>query len=158
MKKQLINNLRLFSANLAFLGASAVKHVVKDTANLKLASAVGVSGPVADRDDANESDTALPPVVPHQLAAISHSQFCTIVVTHRERLAASGWTLIQLDGIKQDRKDLVRTIAAESALSSATDACKDSISFEVRYSGLKGRLESLWRFVGGIASVFPGKA
>lgn len=157
--KQLIMNLGSFvTTKLALLDASAVERLVKDIADLYLASAVGVSSIVAERDDANESDEALPPVVPHQLAAISHSEFCTIVATHRERLVASGWTAITLDAMEQEHKDLIRTIAAEPVLRAAIDACNDDTSFDACWSIVKGRFEFLQRFAGGIASVFPGTA
>lgn len=60
--KQLIWYLASFVTNkLALIDASAVRHSVRDVANHCLASAAGVRNIVAERNEANESNAALPP-------------------------------------------------------------------------------------------------
>lgn len=140
---------------IALLDASTVEHILKEIANLYLVSAAEVSSMVAEREKDNGSKAALPPVVPHQLAAIYHYRFCTIVDTHRERLVVDGWTLTLLDAMKQEHKDFVRAISAESALRAAIEEYNGDISFDSGWYVVKGRFQSLKSFVGGIASVFP---
>lgn len=71
-------------------------------------------------------------------------------------MTAARWTAADIDAMEEEHRDLVRAAAAEPALRSALDACKDGVSFAEGWSVVKGRFESLHRFVGGIASVFPG--
>lgn len=58
--------------------------------------------------------------------------------------------------MEQENRDLLRAIAAEPTVRAATDSCKDDRSLDDGLSVAKGRYESLQRFVGNIASVFPG--
>lgn len=155
--KQLNMNLWSFvTIKLALLDASAVEHFVDDIADLYLASAARVSSIVAECDNAIESDEALLLVVPHQWATISHSQFCTILSTHRERLVASGWTPILLQAMEQGYKDLARSTVTEPPLRAAIDVCDDDILFDADWPIERGRFKSLQRFAGEITSVSPG--
>lgn len=155
--KELVLNLGSFvTKKLTLLDACAVENLVKDVANLYVSAAAGIEKVVAERNEANEDGEALPPVVPHQLAALSHSKFCSIVATHRERLLASGWTPIRVDAMEQEHKDLVRAIATETTLRDAVYECNDGVSFDDGWSIVKGRFEALQCFAGGIATVFPG--
>ena len=64
-----------------------------------------------------------------------------------------------LSGVmKQEHQYLVRSIAAKPALHAALSSCNDGLSFDAGWSVVKGRFESLKRFIGGIVSFFPGTA
>lgn len=85
--KQLVMNLGSFLTNkLALVEASAVEHLVKDISHFYVSSVAGICNIVAERDEANEGDEELRTVVPHQLATISHAQFCTII-----QLTGNAW-------------------------------------------------------------------
>jgi len=114
---------------------------VKDVANIYLSSATGVGSIVAEHDEVNERDEMLPPVVPHQLAAIAHSEFCSIVGTHWECMMAANWTPIANDAMEQEHKELLRAVAAKLALHAAIDACEDGISFDDSWSIVKRRYD-----------------
>lgn len=89
--RQLVMSLGSFVTNmLQNLDASAVEHVMSDFVIIHVSCAVDISSTVAEQDQANQSDCALPPVFFHQLAMLSHSELCTMVGTHRERLVAFG--------------------------------------------------------------------
>ena len=60
--------------------------------------------------------------------------------------------------MKQEHQYLARSIASKPDLHAALSSCNDNVSFDAGWSILKGRFESLKRFVGMIASVFPGMA
>lgn len=95
----------------------------------------------------------LPPVVSRQLVALSHSHFCIIVATHRDRGCVET---TRINTMEQEHKDLDRAIVNEPALRSSVEACKDLVSFDGGWSVLKGLFESLKFCAGGSASVFPG--
>ena len=157
--KQLIMNLGSFVINkLASVEAGDFDQSVKNVASLYVNSAAGVGGIVAERNQANESDEALPPVIPHQLAQQSHSDFCGVVRNQRERLLAAGWTSTSLDTMEQEHQALRRAFNAEPSLHALLSSCKDDVPFNDGWSAVKGRFESLHAFVGGIASVFPATA
>ena len=66
----------------SLVDAPDVERLVKAVANLYASSAAGVYAIVAELNAANESDEALPPVIPHQMAALSHYEFCSVVWTY----------------------------------------------------------------------------
>lgn len=122
---QLVMNLGSFVTNkLQTLDALAVENVVNDVPSFYASYAAGVSNIVAQRVQANHGNDTLPTEVPHQLVALSYSQFCSIVTAHRDRLTAAGWTPTRIDTMEQEHKDLVRAIANEPALRSAVKACE----------------------------------
>ena len=86
----------------ALVDAPKVEHLVKAVANLYVSYIAGVDDIVAERNLANKSDEALSPVIPRQLAAFSHSEFCFVVWTHQERLVTTGWSITCLDVMLQE--------------------------------------------------------
>ena len=58
--------------------------------------------------------------------------------------------------MEEEHKDLIQAAAAKPALRAAIEACSDDASFADGWSMVKGRFESLHRFVGGIMSMLPG--
>ena len=58
--------------------------------------------------------------------------------------------------MKQEHQDIVWYVAAESYLHAALSLFDNNVSFDAGWSILKVRFDSLKRFVGSIASVFPG--
>ena len=69
-------NLRLFVEDkVALIDTPDVERLVKAVANLYVSFAVDVDAIVAEQNALNKSDEALLPVVPHHLAALSHSDF-----------------------------------------------------------------------------------
>ena len=90
-ENQLVMNLGSFVMDeVAPVESPNVKRLAKAVANLYVSSAAGVDAIVAERNAANKSNKALPPVIPHQLTALLHSGFCSVVYTHQERLVATG--------------------------------------------------------------------
>ena len=63
----------LVMEKLGNIGVPEFKLLVKDVANLYIGSATGVCSVVAERNVANDSGKALPPVFPHQLVFLTHS-------------------------------------------------------------------------------------
>lgn len=111
-----------------------------------------MSSRVAERDEI-ESDAALQPVVPHRLATIFHSQFCSIVASHWECLATAGWTPTLIEAMEQEHKDLARAIAHKPALRAAIDARKDEILFDAGWFVANRHFESLQRLIACIVTV-----
>ena len=81
----------------AIVDAHDVERLVKAVTNLYVSSDAGVDAIVAEKNAEKNSNEALPPVVPHQLAALLYSEFCSVVRTHQERLVAMGWSATYLD-------------------------------------------------------------
>ena len=79
--------------NLENLGVPEVEHLVKDVTKLYIGIAIGVRHVVVERNEANERNKALLPLVPHQLVVLPHSFFFCIVHTKQERLLATGWSI-----------------------------------------------------------------
>lgn len=129
--------------------------LAKDVLRFFLNAAAGISTIVAERDSLNESGNEAPAVMPHELVRLEHSDFCSIVVNHRERLLAR-WTTNEIDLIEQEHQDLVLAYCSEPQLQSALNACDGSSSFNDAWSIVEGRFSTLLRFCGGLASVFPG--
>ena len=74
--KKFVMNLELFVVDkVALVDAPNTKRLAKAVANLYVSSSAGVDDIVAERNASNESNEALPPVVPLQLAVLSHSEF-----------------------------------------------------------------------------------
>ena len=142
----------------SLVDAPNIKRLVKDVANIYVSSFAGIDAIVDERNAANKSDKVLPPVFPHQMAALSHSEFCTVFRTHQERLVATGWIATCIDLMEQEHQYLVQYIAAEMALHADLSSRNNNISFDAGWSDVKGRFESLKRFVGGIESILPGTA
>ena len=67
-----------------------IKCLVNGVSNLYLGSAAGVIHVLAESNVVNESDEVLPPVVPHQLVVLTHSEFCCVIYTQQELILAAG--------------------------------------------------------------------
>ena len=89
----------------------------------------GISQIVAERDAMHESADELPPVLPHELAALEPSDLCAIVRRHRERLLAR-WTSTEIDAIEQQHRELVAAYAREQPLRAALTARDEKTTFD----------------------------
>ena len=105
---QLVIKLGLFVIDKVSLVESPnVDRLVKVDVNLYFLYDASVDGIVAEWNAANGRDEAMPPVVPNHLAALSHSELCSVVRTHQECLVATGWSTTCLDVMEQENQDLV---------------------------------------------------
>ena len=88
---QLVIKLGLFVIDKVSLVESPnVDRLVKVAVNLYFLYDASVDGIVAEWNAANGRDEAMPSVVPNHLAALSHSELCSVVRTHQECLVATG--------------------------------------------------------------------
>ena len=67
-----------------------------------------------------------------------------------------GWSAACLDVMEQEHQDLVQSVATKPALHAALSSCNNNILLDASWSIVKGRFDSLKRFVEGIASIFLG--
>ena len=156
---QLVMNLGSFvMEKVALIDAPGVERIVKAVANLYVSYAAGIDSIASGQNTENESNEALPPVVPRQLAALSYSGFCSIVRTHQERLVATGWSATCLDVMEQEHQDLVRYFAGKPSLYAALSSFNNNVSFDAGWSVVKGLFESMKLCFGGIPYVFLGTA
>ena len=140
------------------IDAPDVERLVKAIANLYVSSAAGVDSIFSERNAANESVKALPSVIPHQIEALSHSEFCSVFRTCQERLVMTGWSATCLNVMEQEHQYLVWSVSSESALRADFSLCNYDVYFDAGRYVVKGRFESLNRLVGGVVSIFPGTA
>eukprot|EP00171_Calliarthron_tuberculosum_P006802 IDg6802t1 len=135
-----------------------LKHFIRDVGMLFVEAIDGVNSICSERDARNEAadeSSKLPPVLPHEIITIRHSQFYGIVRAHRERLL-STWTPVDIDTLEQQHQNLQEMVSRESALKDTIKLCDDKTSFIDCWKILNGRFPLLERFCGGLATVFPG--
>ena len=123
-------------------------------------ASVRIVNVVATRDSSNQSSTnALPPVLPHNLAAIRTYQLCEMLRSHRPRLQKAGWTTEQIDQIEEDHRELRRASTSEANFKEMFGRCSDvKTGFMEGWELCQGRFDKLQLFAGGLASTFPNTA
>ena len=120
----------------------------------------GIVNIQVERNERNNADDDLPPVLPHELVKISTSDFGnTIVDTHLPQLRHS-WSDETIMEIENQHRQLCIAYCKEPTLKSALDKYEevDIKSFDTAWAIVKGRFEILRDFCGGIATVFPNTA
>ena len=133
-KQLAINRGSFVMDKVALVDAPGVERLVKDFSNIYVLSAAGVDVIVDEHNAPNKSDKALPPVIPHQLAALSHHDFCSVVRTHQERLVATGWTVTCLYVMEQKHQDLVQSVSAKPVLHAALSLYNHNVLFDSGWS------------------------
>ena len=111
----------------------------------------------SNNEQVDESDL-LPPVMPHELVKYSGVSFCSVVRKQTRRLEAAQFTPEQIEAIENDHQKLVRAYHAEKPLKSELDSFNHRTSFFESWNRLRIRFPNLYKFAGGLASVFPGTA
>lgn len=104
---------------------------MKAVSNLYVFSTADVADINAKTDLADLSDEALLPCVPHQLAALKHSDLCSIIQTLRERLLAAGWGPSNLDAMEQEHHSLAGAVPEKLAPRAVISASNEDESFDV---------------------------
>jgi predicted transcriptional regulator len=154
-----INNLGTFvQAKLGQVGQNDVNELVKEVARLYTMSIAGINTIRAERDEKNgaaDNNSMLPPALVHQVAALSHAEFCTIVSTHTERLL-STFSRRDVDGLEQEHEAFIDAITHEEPLRNVLKDHDATIPFSDSWKFLGDRFKLLVSFCGGIATIFPG--
>ena len=134
--------------------------ITRSVANLFAGLYTGVMDVVATRDSNNKgSMDALPPVLPHNLASIRTNKLCEILHPHRPRLQKAGWTVVQMDQIKEDHQKLLRAVSSESQFKASLLERSDcKTTFRESWALYRNRFDKLQLFAGGLNSMFPNTA
>jgi hypothetical protein len=145
---------------LAEMDGEEVAGIARGVANLFAGLFDGITGVVATRGPRNQSSTdALPPVLPHSLAAIRTGELCEMTRPHRARLASAGWTTQEVEQIEEDHRGLRVAASSEAHFKEMLDECTDEkTEFDEGWALCKGRFCRLKLFAGGLASMFPNTA
>ena len=121
----------------------------------------GIINIQAERNERNNADDDLPPVLPHELVKLSTSDFGKkIVDIHLQQLRHS-WNERTIAEIEIQHRQLSIAYRQEPALKSALDKYSEEVSiksFDTAWAIVEGRFEILRDFCGGIATVFPNTA
>ena len=136
------------------------RKVLHSIGHLSTSIMEGIVNIQAERNERNNADDDLPPVLPHELVKISTSDFGnTIVDMHLPQLQHS-WNEETIAEIETQHRQLRIAYCEELALKSALDKYEEvSIkSFDTAWAIVDGRFEILRDFCGGIATVFPNTA
>ena len=136
------------------------RKVLHSIGHLSTSIMEGIVNIQAERNERNNADDDLPPVLPHELVKISTSDFGnTIVDMHLPQLQHS-WNEETIAEIETQHRQLHIAYCEELALKSALDKYEEvSIkSFDTAWAIVDGRFEILRDFCGGIATVFPNTA
>jgi hypothetical protein len=121
-----------------------------------LGSVEKISAIRAERNSSNgPSSQKLPPVLPHELAALAPRRFNDILMEQSQRLRCSGQNL---DELEREFRSFKAAVHAESALSDKLNTHCATTGFEVAWQPLGTRFAKLRQFCGGLATVFPGTA
>ena len=112
------------------------------------------------RNERNDADDDVPPVLPHQLVEISTSDFVNMVVDMHLPQLRHSWNEETIMEIENQHRQLRITYCEELALKSALDKYEEVPvkSFDTAWAIVEGRFEILRDFCGGIATVFPNTA
>jgi hypothetical protein len=116
----------------------------------------GNTAVVAERTEDNEAYIDAPPaVLPHQLVRILPRDFCVYLQRHRERL---DYTVSneEIETIGRQHKALYDSYHRQPDVKSSIYRFDDSAAYRDAWIGLQNTYPLLGRFVGGLASNFPG--
>ena len=97
-------------------------------------------------------------MTPHELVEYSRVSFCSVGRKQTRRLEAAQFTLEQIEVIENNHQKLVRAYHAEKPLKPELDSFNHRTSFFESWDRLRIQFPNLYKFAGGLASVFPGTA
>ena len=116
----------------------------------------GISAVVAERNEDNEAYIdASPGVLPHQLVRILPRDFSVYLQCHRERLDYT-FSIEEIENIGRQHKALCDAYRRQPELKSSIDSFDDGAAYRDAWNGLHNTYPLLERFVGGLATIFPG--
>jgi hypothetical protein len=126
------------------LSASAILELVE-----------GNTAVVAERTEDNEAYIgAAPDVLPHQLRILPRD-FCVYLQRHRERLDYT-FSNEEIETIGRQYKALYDSYHRRPDVKSSIDSFDDSAAYRDAWTGLQNTYPLLERFVGVLATIFPG--
>jgi hypothetical protein len=116
----------------------------------------GITAVVAERTEDNEAyiDSATD-VLPHQLVRILPRDFCIYLQRHRERLDYT-FRNEEIETIGRQHKALYDSYHRQPDVKSSIDSFDDSAAYRDAWIGVRNMYPLLERFVGGLATIFPG--
>jgi hypothetical protein len=116
----------------------------------------GIIAVVAERTENNEAYIdAAPDVLPHQLVRILPRDFCAFLQRHRERLDYT-FSNEEIETIGRHHLALYDSYHRQPDLKSSIDSFDDSAAYRDAWIGLQNMYPLLERFVGVLATIFPG--
>jgi hypothetical protein len=116
----------------------------------------GITAVVAESTEDNEAYIdADPDVLPHQLVRILSRDFCVYLQRHRELLDYT-FSNEEIETIGRKHKALYDSYHRQLDVKSSIDSFDDGASYRDAWVGLQNTYPSLERFVGGLATIFPG--
>ncbi|CAK9879059.1 unnamed protein product [Sphagnum jensenii] len=116
----------------------------------------GITAVVAERTEDNEAYiNATPDVLPHQLVRILPRNFCVYLQRHRERLDYT-FSNEEIENIGPQHKVLCDLYRRQPDVKSSIDSFNDSAAYRDAWIGLHNMYPLLEKFVGGLATIFPG--
>ena len=136
------------------------RKVLHSIGHLTTSIVEGIVNIQVERNERNDADDDLPPVLPHELVKISTSDLGnTVVDMHLPQLRHS-WNEETIMEIENQHRQLRIAYCEELALKSALDKYEEVPikSFDTAWAIVEGRFEILRDFCGGIATVFPNTA
>ena len=136
------------------------RKVLHSIGHLSTSIMEGIVNIQAERNERNNADDDLPPVLPHELVKISTSDFGNMIVDMHLPQLQHSWNEETIAEIETQHRQLHIAYCEELALKSALDKYEEvSIkSFDTAWAIVDGRFEILRDFCGGIATVFPNTA
>jgi len=116
----------------------------------------GIIAVVAERTEDNEAYiNAAPDVLPHQLVRILPRDFCVYLQHHRECLDYT-FNNEEIENIGRQHKALCDSYRRQRDVKSSIDSFDDSAAYCDAWIGLDNMYPLLEKFVGGLATIFPG--
>lgn len=142
---------------MASLEPAEVDSITRAVGSMFLEVIPGVENIVAERNAASNADVSMPPVMPHELVKLTPLQFNAVLSHQRDRVAHSI-EAADVERIEREFRDLKRTYHTERDTAAVIDGFDEDTSFEKGWATLSRRFPLLLKFVGGLATVFPGTA
>ncbi len=116
----------------------------------------GITAVVAEKTEDNKAYiNAAPNVLPHQLARILPHDFRVYLQRHRERLDYT-FSNEEIENIGRQHKALCDLYHRQPDVKSSIDSFDDSAVYRDAWIGLHNTYLLLEKFVGGLATIFPG--
>jgi len=116
----------------------------------------GITAVVAKRTEDNEAYiNAAPNVLPHQLVRILPHDFCIYLQRHKERLDYT-FSNEEIENIGRQHKALCDSYRRQPNVKSSIDSFDDSAAYRDAWIRLHNTYPLLEKFVGGLATIFPG--
>jgi hypothetical protein len=116
----------------------------------------GITAGVAETTEDNEAYIdAAPDVLPHQSVRILPRDFCVYLQRHRARLDYT-FSNEEMETIERQHKALCDSYHRQPDVRSSIDSFDDIAAYCDAWIGLRNTFPLLERFVGGLATIFPG--